>query len=113
MADYYNNNASYAGVYTEKEKAWLTILRYGGFLLFGAGIYGFVSRRLPVAVSVVALVLAVVCTKGRNGRKSTDPAAFNIGKVCHQLTRAHTVLPQGGSGTVQASSDADGHMYPC
>ena len=38
MADYYNNNASYAGVYTEKEKAWLTILRYGGFLLFGAGI---------------------------------------------------------------------------
>lgn len=62
MADYYNNNASYAGVYTEKEKAWLTILRYGGFLLFGAGIYGFVSRRLPVAVSVVALVLAVVCT---------------------------------------------------
>ncbi|PWL74403.1 MAG: hypothetical protein DBY22_08260 [Clostridiales bacterium] len=62
MADYYNNNTSYAGVYTEKEKAWLTILRYGGFLLFGAGIYGFVSRRLPVAVSVVALVLAVVCT---------------------------------------------------
>ena len=62
MADYYNNNASYAGVYTEKEKAWLTILRYGGFLLFGAGIYGFVSGRLPVAVSVVALVLAVVCT---------------------------------------------------
>lgn len=62
MADYYNNNTSYAGVYTEKERAWLTILRYGGFLLFGAGIYGFVSRRLPVAVSVVALVLAVVCT---------------------------------------------------
>ena len=62
MADYYNNNTSYAGVYTEKEKAWLTILRYGGFLLFGAGIYGFLSRRLPVAVSVVALVLAVVCT---------------------------------------------------
>ena len=62
MADYYNNNASYAGVYTEKEKAWLTILRYGGVLLFGAGIYGFVSGRLPVAVSVAALVLAVVCT---------------------------------------------------
>ena len=37
MADYYNNNTSYAGGYTEKEKAWLTILRYGGFLLFGAG----------------------------------------------------------------------------
>ena len=51
MADYYNNNASYAGVYTEKEKAWLTILRYGGFLLFGAGIYGFVSGRLPVAAN--------------------------------------------------------------
>lgn len=62
MADYYNNNTSYAGVYTEKEKAWLTILRYGGFLLFGAGIYGFVSGRLPVAVSVAALVLAIVCT---------------------------------------------------
>ena len=58
----YSTNQSYSGVYTQKEKTWLSILRYGGFLLFGAGIYGFVTHRFPIVISIAAIVAAVILT---------------------------------------------------
>lgn len=59
-----NNSTSqnYSGIYTQKEKFWLTVLRYGGFVLFGTGIYGFVTSRFHAAVSVAAIITAIILT---------------------------------------------------
>lgn len=62
MSNYGYNRENYSGVYTNSEKTWLTILRYGGFLLFGAGIYGIVTDRIPIPLIVICFVFAFILT---------------------------------------------------
>lgn len=62
MSDYKWNQKNYSGIYTNSERNWLTLLRYSGFLLFGAGIYGIVANKFHVLLSFAFIILAVVLT---------------------------------------------------